>query len=111
MRSVRTTDLANGVPVDGRGRRSNETYLRLDERDALLIEIARRFYPGLSHLEAAHRLRSRLLIYRNGRWQRTCTELRSPHPAEKLDALLWSLLKSRDAIPAVRSIRAVLARA
>jgi hypothetical protein len=40
--------------------------LALNERDALLVEIARRFYGGLSHRETAHRLRYRLLIYRSG---------------------------------------------
>ena len=111
MKPLRPSIFSGAMPVDGRGRRSNETLLRLDERDKLLVEIARRFFPDLSHLEAAHRLRSRLLIYRNGRWRRTRTELRCPHPAEKLDALLWSLMKSRDAVPAVRSIRAILAQA
>jgi hypothetical protein len=111
MKPHRPSAFAGAVPIDGRGRRSNETLLRLDERNKMLIEIAHRFYGGLSHLEAAHRLRSRLLIYRSGRWQRSCLDLRSPHPPEKIETLLWSLLKSRDAIPSVRSIRAVLARA
>jgi hypothetical protein len=111
MKPVRPSIFADATPVDGRGRRTNETLLRLDERDKLLIEIARRFYPGLSHLEAAHRVRSRLLVYRSGRWRRSCLDLRSPHPPEKIETLLWCLLKSRDAIPAARSIRAVLARA
>lgn len=111
MRRHRPSIIAAATPLDGRGRRSNETLLRLDERDKLLIEIAHRFYPGLSHLEAAHRLRSRLLVYRSARWRRSCLDLRSPHPPEKIETLLWSLLKSRDAIPAVRSIRAVLGRA
>jgi hypothetical protein len=77
----------------GRGHRSNETLLRQDERNKLIIEIARRFYPGLSHRETAHRLRSRLLIYRNGRWRRTCSLLKSPHDPESLDAALWKLLR------------------
>ena len=83
----------------------------LVQRDALLIEIARRFYSGLSDRETAHRLRSRLLIYRNGRWRRTCSELKSPHDPESLDAAFWCLLRIKDAIPGERLIRYVLARA
>jgi hypothetical protein len=111
MRPHRAIAFADAVPVDSRGKRSNETLLRLDERDALLIEIARRFYPGISHRETAHRLRSRLLIYRNGRWRRTCVELKSPHDPESLDAALWCLLRIKDAIPGERLIRCALARA
>jgi hypothetical protein len=94
----------------GPGHRTPATLLAIDERNALLAEIARRFYPGLSHREIAHRLRSRLLIYRNGPWRRTCTELRSPHPPEKIETLLWQLLRVRDAIPGERTMRAALAR-
>ena len=60
MKPVRPSIFAGATPLDGRGRRTNETLLRLDERDKMLIEIARRFFGDLSHLEAAHRLRSRL---------------------------------------------------
>jgi hypothetical protein len=97
--------------MPGPGHRTPQTLLLLDERDKMLIEIARRFYPGLSHLEAAHRLRSRLLIYRDCRWQRTCLDFRWPHPPEKIETLLWQLLRVRDRIPSERLIREVLARA
>jgi hypothetical protein len=66
MRPYRASVFADAAPVDGRGRRSPATMLALNERDALLVEIARRFYGGLSHRETAHRLRYRLLIYRSG---------------------------------------------
>ena len=111
MKPVRTADLTNAVAVDGRGRRTPQTMLLIDKRDALLIEIARRFYPGLSHRETAHRLRQRWLIYRSGPWRRTWTELRCPHDPERLDALLWCLLRIRDAVPSERLIRYVLSRA
>ena len=111
MKLVRTADLTNAVAVDGRGRRTPQTMLLIDKRDALLIEIARRFYPGLLHRETAHRLRQRWLIFRSGPWRRTWTELRGPHDPERLDAALWSLLRMRDAIPSERLIRIVLAQA
>jgi hypothetical protein len=112
MKPLHSIELTtHAVPLDGRGHRSSETLLRIDERNALLVEIADRFYPGLSDREAARRLRSRLLIYRNGRWRRTCTELRAPHPPEKIETLLWQLLRVRDAVPGERLVRYVLARA
>jgi hypothetical protein len=110
MKQVRTADLTNAAPVAGPGRRTPATMLALDERDALLVEIARRFYGGLSHRETAHRLRRSWLLYRQGRWRRTYTELRCPHDAERLDAALWCLLRIRDSLPSERLIRLVLSR-
>jgi hypothetical protein len=96
------------VPLDGRGKRSSATTLALDERDKLLIEIARRFYGGLSARETAHRLRYRLLIYRNGRWRRTSPDWMCPHEAESMDAALWCLLRIRDHVPSEMTIRRAL---
>ena len=90
--------------VEGRGRRTPSTLLMIDERDALLVEAAR-FYPGLSQREIARRLRSRLLIYRNGRWRRSCAELKAPHPPEKIDAVLWAILRVKDYVPSEMTIR------
>ena len=92
----------------GVGQRSPNTLLLLDERDQFLRAAAAHF-PGLSDREIARRLRSRLLIYRNGRWRRSCAELKAPHPPEKIDAVLWAILKVRDAVPSERTIRAALA--
>ena len=47
MKPVRVGDLTTVVPVDGRGHRTPQTML-LDKRDKLLLEIAHRFYPGIS---------------------------------------------------------------
>jgi hypothetical protein len=109
MRQLRTIDLAHAVPFGGRGRRTPATLLVLDERDRYLIEAARAHFSGLSH-QTARSLRSRLLVYRQGRWRRSCSEVWNPHPAERIEAVLWMLLRVRDAIPSERTIRAVLAR-
>ena len=100
--------LRHSVVPDGRGHRTPQTMMLLDERDALLIEAARRFFSGMSHRETAHRLRSRLLIYQNGRWRRTSAELKPPHDVDSLDAALWCLLRIRDHVPSEMTIRRVL---
>jgi hypothetical protein len=96
------------APVDGRGRRTPQTLLLIDERDALLVEIARRFYPGVSQRVAAHRLRRSWLLYQQGRWRRTCVELKPPHDARSLDAALWGLLWIKDYVPSEMTIRRAL---
>ena len=107
MRHYRGFD---GVVLDGRGHRSNETLLRLDERDRYLVEAAR-FYPGLSDREVAKRLQDALLIYRNGRWQRDAPETTCPPQHRgKLVQVMCTILKTIDAIPGDRTIRAALAR-
>ena len=94
--------------VPGPGHRTPQTMLRLDERDRLLVEIARDFYPGVSCRERAHRLRRRWLLYQQGRWRRTCVELKPPHEAGSLDAALWHLLWIRDHVPSEMTIRRAL---
>jgi hypothetical protein len=91
----------------GVGQRSPSTLLLLDERRVLLRAAAAHF-PGLSHREIARRLRTALMRYRDGRWRRTCTELRPPHPPEKIDAVLWMILRVRDAVPSEMTIRRAL---
>ena len=95
--------------LDGRGKRTPQTLLRLDERDRYPIEAAGHF-PGLTDREIARRLRIALMRYREGRWRRSRTDLTCPHEAGNLTGLLWMLLKVRDAIPSERTIRAVLSR-
>jgi hypothetical protein len=111
MRPYRASACADATPLDGRGHRSPQTQLLIDERDALLIE-ARKFYPGCSDRETARRLHAALSTYRNGRWRRDRSEATCPMQHKgKLMQVLWCLLKTRDAIPGERLIRAVLARA
>ena len=110
MKMLRAIDLTHGaVPIDRRGHRTPNTLLMLDERDAMLVATARRFFSGMSHRETAHRLRSRLLIYQSGRWRRTSAELRPPHDADSLDAALWCLLRIKDHVPSEMTIRRALA--
>jgi hypothetical protein len=97
------------VKTDGRGRRTPRTLLAIDERDRYLIEAARHF-PGASDREVARRLRTALLRYREGRWRRSRADLNCPHDAGTITAVLWMLLKVRDAIPSERLIRLVLAQ-
>jgi hypothetical protein len=61
--------LRHPLVPDGRGHRTPQTLLLLDERDKLLIEAAR-FYPGASDREVGRLLRIALLRYQNGRWRR-----------------------------------------
>jgi hypothetical protein len=76
-------------------------------RNALPVEAVKRF-PGLLHRETANRLRSRLLLYRQGRRRRSRVDLACPHPTERLEATLWQLLRVADQVPSERLIRAVV---
>jgi hypothetical protein len=82
--------------------------LAIDERDRYLIEAAR-FYPGVSQRETAHRLRTALSTYRDGRWRRDRSELTCPpRHRGRLDELLWMLCKVHDHVPSERTIRRAL---
>jgi hypothetical protein len=111
MKPVRTSDVASAEPCDGRGRRTPQTLLLLDERDGYLRQAAT-YFPGCSDRETARRLREALAIYRNGRWRRDRSEaLCPPRHAGKLTAVLWMILKVRDAPPpSVRTITVALSR-
>ena len=100
--------LRHPLVATGPGHRTPATMLALDERDKLLVEIGHRFYPGVKHRQIAHRLRRSWLLYRQGPWRRTCTELRCPHDPERLDAALWCLLKIKDYVPSEMTIRRTL---
>jgi hypothetical protein len=111
MKPLRPTDLTHAEPVDGRGRGTPATRLLIDERDALLIEAAK-FYPGASDREIARQIRIAVSRYRDGRWRRDSSEATCPvQHRGKLTAVLWAILKVRDAPPpSVRTITAVLSR-
>ena len=109
MKVVHAIDLTQAAPVDGRGKRSRQTKLLISERDALLRSIVGQFYPSVSHRDAAHRLRRSWLLYQQGRWRRTCVELKPPHDAGTLDAALWRLLWIGDYVPSEMTIRRALA--
>jgi hypothetical protein len=122
MRPVHSPDLTHAVPLEGKvpetgefshGRTHGRTpavRLALDERDRYLVEAAK-FYPGCSDREIERPLRIALSTYRAGRWRRDRAEALCPAQHRgKLTQTLWCLLKSRDAIPSERLVRAVLAR-
>jgi hypothetical protein len=101
---------ADAVSI-GRGRRSNETLLRIDERDRYLVE-ASRFFPNPSDRETARQLRRALMRYRAGAWRRDCSEALCPmRYAGTVKAALWKTLKARDATPCDRAVRTALALA
>ena len=100
--------LANGRGFDRRGRRSDQTLQAIATRDALLIEASRHF-PGLSAREVGRRLHVALARYQQGRWRRSRADLVCPHQPERLEAVLWAILRCRDHIVSERLIRAVLA--
>ena len=92
--------------VFGRGRRTPQTLLLLDERNALLIEAARHFCVGMSDRQAAAFLRVALLRYQTGAWRRDRSEaLCPPRHAGKLNGTLWALLKVADRVPSEMTIR------
>jgi hypothetical protein len=97
--------------VSGPGRRTPATMLALDERNRFLAEAAQKFFPGLSDYEIAWRLRHALSTYRNGRWWRDRAENTCPPQHKgKLAEVLWMILKTKDAVPGERTIRAALAQ-
>jgi hypothetical protein len=111
MKPVRTIELTHAAPIDRRGHRTNELLLRLDERDRYLVEAAK-FFRSPFDREVARQLRTALLRYRAGAWQRDCSEALCPvRYAGTVKAALWKTLKSLDAIPGDRTIRAALAQA
>ena len=94
--------------LEGRGRRTPQTLLLLDERDALLVAASAHF-QGLSDREIARRLRASLVTYQNGRWRRDRVEnLCPPQHAGKLTAACWMILKTHDHAPSMATIRRAL---
>jgi len=112
MRPIRHASLAETAPLDGRGRRSPQTLLAIEERDALLREARARFCGNMSANAAAKYLHDRLGRYHQGRWRRDRIELTCPERhVGKLEAFLWATLKVRDSVlPSARLIRLVLSR-
>lgn len=101
--------LRHPLVPDGRGHRSPQTLLLIDERDKLLIA-ASKFYPGASGREAARQIHIALSRYRDGRWRRDRSEDRCPvQHRGKLTALLYALLRTRDATVSAMTIRRAIA--
>jgi hypothetical protein len=107
MKQVHATDIAHAAPIDGRGRRSPQTQLLINERDKLLVEAAK-FFPHCSQREQAKRIATSLLRYRCGAWRRHCVESTLPVRCRGLDAICWTVLKTRDRLCSEATIRRAL---
>lgn len=109
MKPVRTADLTNVVPVDGRGKRSNETLLRIDERGHFFREAARRCCVGMRNRPAAAFLRTKLARYREGAWRRDRVEALCPaRHRGTVTEMLWCVLKVSGRLVSERTIRRTL---
>jgi hypothetical protein len=108
MKQVRRIELSQAAPLDGRGHRTPQTQLLIDERDKLLIKAAQ-FFPGCSDREIARQLHAALSTYRNGRWRRDRAEYTCPPQHRgKLVEVLWMILRTRDHVPSEMTIRRAL---
>jgi hypothetical protein len=77
----------------------------------LLIE-ASEFFPSPSSRETARQLRDALAVYAGGRWRRDYAEKTCPAQHKgKVTRIFWLILKTIDAIPGDRTVRAALTRA
>jgi hypothetical protein len=102
MIPLRLTDL------HGHGR-TPAVLLVIEERDALLRIAAKRFCVGMSDREAAKHLYGALNRYRGGRWRRDRADLTCPAQHRgKLTELLYFLLRTRDSVPSIMTIRRAL---
>jgi hypothetical protein len=93
------------------GRRTNKTRQMTEQRDSMLRDIARRFYPGLKpSLQAAAivRVSSR---YASAGWRRDRKRDRMPdcHTGTELGCY-WQLLASGVRIPGARQLSSILSR-
>jgi hypothetical protein len=96
--------------IDRRGKRSDTTLRALATRDQLLREAAATFIPGWSSLSAANKLHGAIQRYREGAWRRErVAETVPPRHHGRIEAHLWSILRTRDHTPSIRSIRRILA--
>jgi hypothetical protein len=92
----------------GRGCRTPQTRLLIEERNRLLVEAAQ-FFPDASDRETARRLHVALSRYKNGTWRRDRSEALCPvQHRGKLTRTLWMILKVRDHVPSEMTIRRAL---
>jgi hypothetical protein len=93
--------------VDRRGHRRPSTLAALDERDRLMSEAVARFMLGESSRRAAHRLHVALMRYNSGAWRRERTSSTlPPHRCDRIEGHCWMILRARDHVPSVGTIRA-----
>jgi hypothetical protein len=89
------------------GQRSWAIRAALAERDALIRELASRFYPGSRNGQAEAICRD-LRRYESTTWQRARADLECPHRDDRR-RLLWRILKARDWVPSQSLIQKILA--
>jgi hypothetical protein len=100
---------ADAAPVDGRGRRSNQTLLALSERDRYLRAAADCYCTGMSGRQAAKMLHTKLARFREGAWRRDRSEALCPaRHRGTIAELLWCVLKVADRVPSEMTIRRAL---
>jgi len=100
--------LKHPLELDGRAHgRTPAVQLLIDERNALIRDAAR-FYPGASDREIARRLRTALLRYRAGRWERDRSDTCPNQHRGKLTEILYFLLRVHDHVPSEMTIRRAL---
>ena len=87
-------DVALGLRLKPGQHRSRD---RIAERDDLLRQAARTFWPQVSVTEQARQLSRALDDYRsNGGWYRSRVAVECPHPNQRLQSYLWRVLRLRD---------------
>lgn len=105
-----SADEALGLTAGGRGLLKPLTAAAFAERDRVLREAAKRFFPGQAPAAQARELHRALLRYSTTGWRRERT-LSAP-PIERVGAieeLLHRALRCRDHVVGERTIRAILA--
>lgn len=94
--------------LERRGRRKPQTLRAIATRDTLL-RLAARSIDGSSR-EKARRLHSALLRFRSGPWRRLQSEAVCPDRyAGEIEEVLFVILRTRDAVPSLCTIRNALA--
>jgi hypothetical protein len=110
MKPLSARDLTNCAPIDARGRRTPADILSRASRDHLLRLATERFFAELSARAAAELLCVRLARFRAGSWRRDRSEDLCPAKHhQRLEGLLWQILRVRDAPVSSRTIRKALA--
>ena len=84
-------DVALGLRLKPGQRRTQE---QIVARDALLRQIARRYFPGMSPTLQSRQLCTALARYHAGSWQRDRSASDNPH-GDTLKGDLWQVLRHR----------------
>jgi hypothetical protein len=97
-----------GLRSISRARRPS-TKFAITRRNDLIRETAARFYPGPNQSDQARRLHQDLHRYAyDGDWKRERGSADCPRRSGTLKAALWSILKARNQVLSVETIRACL---